>query len=117
LALLVHNDNFFKDSLPTDHPIYQSRYWKDQWNIKLKKYLQPPDEPKCEVSGMSATGVTPSVIAYSLHYKQLTKNEALLQEILELTTSAQQSRSSGNPFVTAHKLNSRLNKSNSTLQI
>jgi hypothetical protein len=62
LASAVFHAEWIRKYLPLEHPIFQSRFWREKHYASLREFLLPPCHRYCSVTDMRATGV-PAVAA------------------------------------------------------
>jgi hypothetical protein len=64
IASVVHHSEYLCKSLPSTHPIFVSRFWRNGAQITLRAQVLPPVQMRCDVTGMVASGVAPITQIY-----------------------------------------------------
>ena len=58
LASVVYHEEWVKKNLDMRHPFFQSRFMLESWQEKFNPLLLQPVQMRCELTKMTATGVS-----------------------------------------------------------
>ena len=61
LASLVYHTDWLQANLSDNHPLFNSRYWRNTWHMKLKPHVLV-GLGKCPVTHLQATGIPPHLV-------------------------------------------------------
>ena len=58
IAAVVYHRQFLCDNLPSTHPLFASRFWRNGYQEKLKDIILDPVRMYCSITNMRASGVS-----------------------------------------------------------
>ena len=91
IASVVHHRQFLFDNLPTDDPLFHSRFWINGLQIQWQNLILPPCRVRCQETGMVATGVPVSILSLEL-------TERNHRQVLEMFQSIKQQSNTSQPY-------------------
>ena len=86
IASVVHHSEYLCKSLPSTHPIFVSRFWRNGAQITLRAQVLPPVQMRCDVTGMIASGVAPIT---QIYHKIDTFSTDLMAKVSEVKSFSQ----------------------------
>jgi len=93
VASVVHHTDWLVATLPPDHPLFLSRYWRGGYFNSLRASVLPPTRMHCPVTQMRATGVQAltSVLDQVTNLAEARQPSSLESEFAKLSTTLVQS--------------------------